>query len=264
MPNIRLVDFGMEYEDLGMGIPMLLIHGFPLNRTLWQPQIDGLANISRILVPDLRGFGLSDPLPGIYTMDLLARDCKDLLDKLGVNGRVVIGGLSMGGYIAFAFFRLFPERVAGLILAATRAGADSPEGKANRQKSAELAREQGAFPVVENMLPKMMAPKTYVTRKDLVEAARDIMESVSVEGIIGAQLGMMERPDATPLLPQIKLPALILHGSDDQLIPVKEAEAMHAAIPGSQLKVLPEAGHLLNLEQPILFNDALRAFLSSF
>jgi pimeloyl-ACP methyl ester carboxylesterase len=260
MPAISINGFYMQYEDQGMGQPLLLIHGFPLNRTMWQPQLDSLPAIGRVLTPDLRGFGLSDPVEGVYSMDLLARDCLELLDHLGVWEPVVVGGLSMGGYVAFAFYRQFPERVKGLILAATRAGIDTPEGKANREGQANLAREQGVPAVVAAALPKMLSPKTLETRHDLVEAVRDLMETTSVEGVIGAQLGMKERPDSTPLLAKIDRPTLILHGADDQLIPVREAEAMHAAIRNSTLKVLPDAGHLLNLEQPQLFDAAVREF----
>jgi pimeloyl-ACP methyl ester carboxylesterase len=252
----------MQYEDRGMGSPLLLVHGFPLNRTMWQPQLDSLPVYGRVLTPDLRGFGLSDPVGGVYSMDLLARDCLELLDHLGIWEPVVLGGLSMGGYVAFAFYRQFPERVKGLILAATRAGEDTPEGKANREKQANLAREQGVPAVVAAALPKMLSPKTIENRPDLVEAARDLMETTSVEGVIGAQLGMKDRPDSTPLLAEIGLPTLILHGADDQLIPVKEAEAMHAGIKGSALKILPDSGHLLNMEQPQLFDTAVREFWS--
>jgi pimeloyl-ACP methyl ester carboxylesterase len=264
MPTIQIADFLMQYEDQGAGIPLLLIHGFPLNRTLWQPQIDSLPEIARVLAPDLRGHGLSDPVPGPYAMDRLAEDCLELMDKLGLGSQpVVVGGLSMGGYVAFALYRRAPQRVRALILAATRSGADSPEGKANRAKQANLALEQGVPAVVAAALPKLLSPTTFETKPDLVEAARDLMETTSVEGVVGAQLGMQTRPDSTALLASIDKPVLILHGADDQLIPLKEAEAMQATIPNARLIVLPEAGHLLKLEQPLLFNAAVREFLTA-
>ncbi len=263
MPALFLNGYHMQYEERGMGDPLLLIHGFPLNRAMWQPQLDDLATYGRVLTPDLRGFGLSDPVQGIYSMDLLAQDCLELLDRLGIWEPVVVGGLSMGGYVTFAFYRQFPERVKGLILAATRPGVDTPEGKANRERQANLAREQGVPAVVAALLPRMLSPKTLANRPDLVAAVRDLMESSSVEGVIGAQLGMKDRPDSTPLLARIDKPTLILHGADDQIVPVQEAEAMHTAIRDSALKVLPDAGHLLNLEQPQLFNAAVREFWSS-
>jgi pimeloyl-ACP methyl ester carboxylesterase len=261
--EIKLNDFRMEYSDQGIGMPILLIHGYPLNRMLWEPQIQDLQGEARILAPDLRGFGGSDPIQGAYSMDLLAQDCFDFLNNIGAKQPVVIGGLSMGGYIAFAFYRLFPERVAALLLAATRAAPDSEEAKAGRNKSIELALERGATAIAEAMLPKMMSPKTYAQQPKLVDVVRKIMESASVEGIVGALKGMQTRPDSTPTLALIDKPTLVLHGADDQLIPLKEAQGMQAAIKNSRMEVLPDAGHLLNLEQPELFNRAVARFMNS-
>lgn len=254
----------MEYEDRGRGTPVLLIHGYPLNRTLWDPQMKGLADTARLLAPDLRGHGESNATPAPYSMDMLADDCRALLDAAGVNTPAVLCGLSMGGYVALAFCRKYPERVAGLVLAATKMGADSAEGKAGRDKSAALAREKGAAAIAEAMLPKMLAPQTAANRPQLVDRARKMMESTSVEGIVGALMAMKERPDSTPTVKALDLPLLVIHGMEDQLIPVSEAEATRAAAPDARLERLPEAGHLLNLEQPERFNAALREFLRQF
>jgi len=259
--KIRLNDFTLSYEDQGRGIPLLWIHGFPLNRNIWQAQIEGLSTFARLLAPDLRGFGASDAIPGIYTMDLLAKDCHDFLTAVGIQEPVVIGGLSMGGYVAFSFFRQHPQSVGGLVLAATRAATDSAEGKANREKSAALVREKGVRAISEAMLPKMLSPKTYTANPKLVAQVREILETASVDGIIGSLMGMKDRPDSTPTLSQIDVPALILHGADDQLIPVQEAQSMHAAIKSSRMIILPDAGHLLNMEQPRLFNQAVKEFM---
>jgi 3-oxoadipate enol-lactonase len=260
---VRVNNFSMAYNDHGQGQPLLLIHGFPLNRNLWKPQISDLSSVARILAPDLRGHGGSDPVTGPYSMDLLADDCSALLDEIEVEQPAVICGLSMGGYITLAFYRRYPERVAGLILAATRAGADSAVGKANRDKMASLAKEQGASAVADELLPKMLSPRTYATDPELVERVNQILKTNSVEGIVGALMGMKERADSTAMLEEIDVPTLILHGVDDQLIPLAEAETMHAAIEGSQFHAIAEAGHLLNLEQPELFNQAVRDFLQS-
>jgi pimeloyl-ACP methyl ester carboxylesterase len=261
--EIQLHDFRMEYEDQGLGIPVLLIHGYPLNHTLWDPQIQDLQKVARILAPDLRGFGGSDPLRGAYNMELLAQDCHELLNDLGIKQPVVVGGLSMGGYVAFAFYRLFPERVAAMLLTATRARPDSAEAKAGRDKNIELALEGGAPAIAGPMLTKLLSPNTYAQKPELVAAVRDIMESCSVEGIVGALTGMRDRPDSTPTLATIDKPVLILHGADDQIIPVEEAQAMQVAIPGSHLEIIPDAGHLPNLEQPDLFNQAAASFVQS-
>ena len=260
--KINLRDFDMAYEERGSGLPLLLVHGFPLNRQMWQPQMEDISD-ARLVAPDLRGHGESDPVPGPYLMETLAEDCHLLLESRGVQEPAVVCGLSMGGYVALAYYRRHPDRVAGLVLAATRAGADSPEGKQNRDKMAHLAQDQGVQAIVDSMLPKMLAPKAYAEQPDLVDRIREIMEQTSVAGCIGALLGMKDRPDSIALLPEIRVPALIVHGTDDQIIPFAEAETMHNAIPESSLRLLPDAGHLLNMEQPDLFNQALRNFLDS-
>ncbi len=245
----------------GRGLPVLLIHGYPLDGTIWAPQIAGLSDIARLIAPDLRGHGSSEAVQGPASMDLLAEDCLNVLDALGISEPVVVGGLSMGGYIALAFYRNYPHRVSGLMLAATRAGADSPEGKVARDAAAKLAGEMGASAIAAAMLPKMFAPGTYDRQPELVARVQGIMAGTSVEGILGDLDGMKNRPDSTPLLPEISVPTLIIHGAEDQILPRAEAEAMYEAIPGARLKILADAGHLVNLEQPDLFNHALREFL---
>jgi pimeloyl-ACP methyl ester carboxylesterase len=197
-------------------------------------------------------------------MRMYADDCADLLDHLGIEGPVVVAGLSMGGYIAFEFFRRYPERVAGLILAATRAGADSDEGKVNRDKAAGMVIAEGVAAIAESMLPKLLAPDNLVEQEDLVEFLGEMMLANSEDGIVGALTAMRDRPDSTPLLAEIDVPTLIIHGEEDQLIPVAEAQATQGAIPGAELVIIPAAGHLPNLEQPDVFNDAVRGFLERF
>lgn len=254
----------LAYEDKGTGLPLLFIHGYPLSRRIWDPQLEGLADVARLIALDLCGHGDSDAVPGPFSMESLADDCKNLLEALGITSPVVLCGLSMGGYVTFAFYRKYPERVAGLILAATRSGEDSPEGKANRDKAADLARKGGPSAIAESMLPKMLSPKTYEEKPELVHRVREIMEGTSLGGIIGDLMSMKLRPDSTPGLKKVDKPTLILHGSDDQLIPPSEAIAMSGAIPGARLNLLPDAGHLLNMEQPQLFNNSVREFLREF
>ncbi len=261
--EIQLKEFRMEYEDQGLGLPVLFIHGYPFDHTLWDRQIKGLQNEARLLAPDLRGFGGSDPVLGTYKMELLAQDCHEFLNYIAVKQPVLVAGLSMGGYVAFAFYRMYPERVAGLLLAATRATPDTDEGKTARTRNVELAMEAGAPAIAEAMLPKLMSPKTYDRQPGLVDSVREMMEGASVEGIVGALLGMRDRPDSTPTLAQINVPTLVIHGADDQIIPLNEAQAMQAAIRNSRLEVLPDAGHLLNMEQPELFNKAAASFINS-
>ena len=261
MSEERDEDFVMAFQDSCDRPALLLIHGFPLSSQMWEPQLDDLAEFVRVVAPDLRGHGQSDSVPGPYTISQMADDCADLLGHLNVATPFVVCGLSMGGYIALEFYRRYPEHVAGLILAATRAGADSPEGKAGRDKSAELAKNEGATAVSAGMLPKMLAPSTYEDDEELVEYVEDVMSTASLNGVVGALAAMRDRVDSTPMLGDIAVPVLILHGADDQLIPVSEAEAMFKAIPNAELVVVPDAGHLPNLEQPDIFNDAVIDFL---
>jgi pimeloyl-ACP methyl ester carboxylesterase len=194
-------------------------------------------------------------------MDLLANDCAAFLDAVEINRPVVVCGLSMGGYVAMAFYRQHGPRVAGLILAATRSGADTPEGRENRDKAIALAREKGPQAIAESMLPKMMAPKTYQHNRELVDRVRQMMESLPVEAIEGDLVGMRERPDSAQTLAEIDVPVLILHGADDQIIPAKSAKKEQEAISHAQIEIIPDAGHLLNLEQPEQFNAAMKRFV---
>ncbi|MEW5871742.1 MAG: alpha/beta fold hydrolase [Chloroflexota bacterium] len=255
--------FQMAYTDRGQGQPVLLIHGYPLNRLLWQPQIEALGDVARLLAPDLRGHGDSPAMAGPYGMDLLADDLNAFLDALGVTRPVVVCGLSMGGYVAFAFYRKYAARMNGLVLTATRSAADSPEARAGRDQAAETLRQRGAAAIVEGMAPRLLAPGTAAEKPELAARLREIMLKTSAEGVLGALAGMRDRPDSTLILGRIALPTLIIHGLHDQIVPLAEAQAMQAAIPGARLEVIPVAGHLPNLENPEAFNQALRQFITS-
>lgn len=255
--------FRMAYDEAGSGIPILFIHGYPLNRRMWQPQIDALSQDAHVITPDLRGHGDSTPTEGVYSMDLLAEDCAKLLDTLNITQKIVLCGLSMGGYISFAFARKFPNRLAALVLTATRAAPDTEEGKLNRQRSIAIAKEQGIAPIIESMLAKVLSPTTYQNNPDLVETVRQIMRQTSLEAVLGDLQGMMERIDSRPFLQQISVPTLIIHGQDDPLIPVEEAQAMQAAIPDCRIVLLENAAHLPNLEASERFNQAIREFIKT-
>jgi pimeloyl-ACP methyl ester carboxylesterase len=255
--------FKMAYSDEGDGHPMLFIHGYPLNRKMWEPQINNLPDFVRLIAPDLRGHGESESIPGPYSMDLLADDLAALLDDLEIRSQVVICGLSMGGYVALAFQRKYADRIAAMVLTATRAAPDSAEGKLARDKSAETARKNGVEAIIAGMLPKLLASENYENEPALVERLGEIMRLTSLEGVLGALEGMKERPDSRPDLERFAFPTLILHGQEDQIIPIQEAKEMQASLPDGRLQLIPRAGHLLNMEQPALFNAAIRSFLSS-
>jgi len=261
--KINIDEGYLEYEIRGVGVPILFIHGYPLSRQIWRPQLDVLQDRAQMIALDLRGHGDSYPFEGPYSMDMLAEDCHRLLDELQIAPPVLVCGLSMGGYITMALYRKYPQLFKGMILTSTRPGADSPEGKANRQTSVKDAEQHGAGYIADGMLQKIVSPVTLSSNPGLVADINKIMSKTSVEGIVGALQGMMERPDSTATVAKATCPVLIIHGTDDQLIPIKEAEAMHQLIPGSKLVKIPAAGHLPCLEQPEIFNRALADFLTS-
>jgi 3-oxoadipate enol-lactonase len=252
----------LHYVQAGQGIPLLMVHGYPLDHALWQPQIDGLADAGHLIVPDLRGFGQSDAPEGVYAMESQADDLAALLDALQVE-KAMVCGLSMGGYIALAFWKKYASRVRGLILVDTRAGADAPAARQARLDMVEQVKQLGARPAADAMLLRLLSESTRLSRPDLVEHARAMMLRQPPNGIIGAQLGMAGRPDSTPLLPTINVPTLCIFGAEDVITPVEpEGRSMATAISGARLVVIPNAGHLSNLEQPEAFNAAVREFLA--
>lgn len=263
MSFIRVDDIQLAYTDAGLGLPVVLLHGYPFNRTLWNEQVSALSNSYRVITPDLRGHGESDASPGAATMNRMAQDVAALLDHLEIS-RAVIGGLSMGGYVALAFYKQFPSRVRALIMADTRAQADTEEGKLTRQQQAEKALAEGMAGIADSMLPKLLTPDTVSKRPEVVKRVRDMMLKTKPEGAAGALLGMAERDDQTSLLSQISCPSLILVGQEDQITPVKDSEKMHREIPGSRLVVLENAAHVSNLERTEQFNEELTRFLKQF
>ena len=253
----------LAHDDAGRGPALVLLHGFPHDRALWAPQRSALARRARVIAPDLRGFGASAALgaPPV-TMDGHADDVAALLDSLDVD-RAVIGGLSMGGYIAFAFWRRHRRRVSALLLADTRAGADSDDGKEKRRALIAAARAEGARAVADAMMPGMIGKSTRAQRPELEREMRAICERAPVPGIVAALEAMIARPDSTGTLATIDVPVQIIVGAEDALTPVKESEAMHAAIAESRLEVIPRAGHVSNFERPSAFNHVVEEFLRS-
>jgi len=228
---------------------------------MWAPQLTGLSPPRRVIAPDLKGFGASDAPDDLsrYTMAGYADELAGLLDRLGLD-RVVLGGLSMGGYVAFAFLRQYRERVAGLVLADTRAGADTIEIFERRTDQQDQVAREGITALVEVLLAGLLSDHTRAHRLELVEQVRRLMANPAA-GYVGALEAMKHRPDATSELAAIEVPTLVVVGEDDAPSPPEVATAMHQAIPGSELVVLPRAGHLSNLEAPDEFNAAVAEFL---
>ena len=260
MTITRIDDIQMAYTDSGMGKPLVLLHGYPFNRSLWNEQVAALSNSYRVIAPDLRGFGETDASPGPATMNRMAQDVAQLLDHLEIP-RAAIGGLSMGGYVVLAFYKQFPSRVRALVLADTRAQADTEEAKQTRAQQAEKALSEGMAGIADAMLPKLLTPETVSKRPEIVKRVRGMMLKTKPEGAAAALTGMAERDDQTELLSSISAPSLILVGAEDAITPVADSQKMHRAIAGSRLVVLENAGHVSNLERTEQFNQALTEFL---
>jgi 3-oxoadipate enol-lactonase len=237
---------------------LVLLHAFPLNARMWEPQLALAAHGWRIVAPHLRGFDEDAGDPPASTVDDYAGDVIDLLDALHVED-AVIGGLSMGGYAAFAIFRRAPRYIRGLILADTRSQADTPDGVEGRKRMLQLLADKGAAAVVDEMIPKLLGARSRAALDDRVRA---LALSSPPAAIAGAIRALMTRPDSTPLLAAIRCPTLIVVGDEDTLTPPALSEQMHRAIPGSELVIVPGAGHLSSLEQPDAFNSALARFLT--
>ena len=242
---------------------LVLLHAFPLNARMWEPQLPLAALGWRIVAPQLRQFDLDGGAEAAaQTIDDYASDTIDLAAGLGLTS-AIIGGLSLGGYVAFAVMRRQPSLFRGLVLADTRPQSDSPEGIEARKAMLKLVADAGPAAIAGQMLPKLVGSPTRSGRPDLVETIRSLALSSSTAAITGALKAMMSRPDSTGLLSSISCPTCIVVGAEDEVTPPAVAEEMHRAIPGSQLSVIAAAGHLSSIERPDAFNRALGRFLSS-
>jgi 3-oxoadipate enol-lactonase len=232
---------------------VVFLHAFPLQSEMWQSILGAVPDGWRALAPDMRW------QPGV-TMSDLAGDVIDLLDHLGVVQAAVVG-CSMGGYVLFEIVKSAPRYVSAVGLVSTRPGADNEEGRKNRQKMIEQVDREGVEAIANQMVPKLLGATTQRDRPDLTKQIRSLILGNTPERIKAAVTAMMERGDSTPLLAKIDVPALIIHGAEDTLIPPSEAEGMHRAIRNSQLELIPSSGHLPNLEQPVAFDGMLWPFL---
>lgn len=259
----------LAYDDHGMGPPMIFLHAFPLNRQMWAGDLSALLQDERyrLVALDWRGFGDSEIAPGVQeaptisTMELFADDVAGLMDALGIE-RAVLCGLSMGGYAAFAFLRKYPQRVGGLILADTRPGADTEEARANRENVARIAETQGPEAIAHMQLPRLISDYTRQQHPEVEARVRQLIDMATPQGIAAASRGMAQRTDSSDLLASIACPTMVIVGEQDALTPPNVAREYAAQIPGAQFIVIPQAGHLSNLEQPEAFLQAVRGFLA--
>jgi len=251
----------MAYETRGSGPALLLLHAFPLGQAMWDPQMEPLARRFQVVRFDARGFGGTPPGQGLMTMERMADDGAALLDHLGLS-RAVVCGLSMGGYAALAFARRHAARLRGLVLCDSKAGADTDEARQGRAALAEKVLKEGADAAAEATLPKLLGATTHAQRPEVVARVRSIITANPARGIADALHGLAARADSRPSLREIAVPTLIVCGEEDVLTPPAESTALRDGIAGSRLEMVPQAGHLSNLENPAAVNALLERFLT--
>lgn len=264
LKQIAIPGATLSVEDIGEGRPILFVHGFPLDRTMWREQIADLSCDYRCIAPDLRGFGSSSVTEGKVTMEQFADDLAALIDALAITEPVVLCGLSMGGYIAWQFARRHAARLMGLILCDTRAVPDSAEAAANRLKLAEDVLRTGPELVANAMLPKLLSDRESSPRAKLKDELRQVILNTDPRGIAAASRGMAERVDARPWLAAINVPSLVLVGEQDVISTPQEMAEIASALPRATFRTIPDSGHLAPLENPDAINLGLRNYLMRF
>lgn len=252
----------LAYSDRGNGLPLILIHGFPLCRKMWQPQIEALSKTGcRVITPDLRGFGESKLVSATVSMDDYADDIVALMEHLGID-KAVVGGMSMGGYVLLNLLERYPERIAAPIFIATKAGADDEAGKAKRTALAEACRTQGIMPVEETFRSILFAPTTHTDNPGLVDDVVGWIRSTEPDAAAAGLIAMRERKDCVALLSSISQSALVIGADQDQAIPLENSRLIAAELPDAAFCILHGGGHMVNLEQPVGFNEAILEFLA--
>lgn len=259
--KLELKNCSISYEVTSEGIPLLLIHGYPLSSKIWKPQVDFLSQHGiKVITLDLRGFGESTVQTDTWTMNDLADDVTALLDCLKIE-KCFVGGMSMGGYILLNMMERFSHRISGAIFIATRANADDEPTKQRRTFLIESAKINGAQPVSEAFKGILFSGKTLSSNPSLVEAIENIMLNTSMNGIVGGLTAIKERKDYTSSLMQFNIPSLIIHGNDDKAVLVDNAKSIAEKLPNSKLVVIQEGGHMVNMECPDEVNQAILSFI---
>ncbi len=260
--RIPVNEIQLNYVERGLptGLPVVFIHGFPFSHEMWEPQMRSLPNNIRAISYDIRGHGASDLADGYYTIELFVDDLIALLDHLVID-RAVLCGLSMGGYIALRAVERHPNRVRGLILCDTKSEADTDEGKVNRAARLRQIQTAGVGAFAQEFVKTIFAAETFQTRHEAIELIKRLINANDPRGICGALMALGARTDTTAALASITVPTLVLGGELDALTPPATMRALHERIAGSGLRLFAGAGHMSNLEQPELFNEALEEFL---
>lgn len=262
MKTVELRDATLNVADVGSGPTLLLVHGFPLDHSMWRYQLEALADGYRVVAPDLRGFGASTGATDTITMEQLADDMAELLDRLEISEPITFCGLSMGGYVAWQFWRRHANRLARLILCDTRAVADTEEVARGRRVMAERVLSEGSSIMSDAMLPKLFSDRAVREQAEIIEATRQVIEATSPATIAGALRGMAQRPDMTGELPNIAVPALVLCGQHDVISTIDEMRSIAGTLPNARFAEVSGSGHMTTLEAPDAVNAAIRQFLA--
>jgi len=262
MKKVTVHGVTLATEDRGAGSPLVLVHGFPLDHTMWEAQIESLSGRWRVIAPDLRGFGQSGVTEGTVTMAQLADDVAALLEALEIREPIVLCGLSMGGYVALAFWKRHVGRLRGLVLCDTRAAPDSAEAAAARRQTADRVLREGMQVWADAMLPRLVGPETRESQPQIAERLRATILACDPRGAAAAALGMAGRPDFTAELGGIRCPTLVLVGAGDAISPREEMLSMAARIPACRFVSIEGSGHMTPMERPAEVNDAIAAFLT--
>ena len=261
--NLTVNDIDLAYDDCGQGPAVLLIHGFPLNRRMWQPQLPALAGAGyRVIAPDLRGFGESEAPSAGYSIDLFADDLIALLDALQIE-RAVVGGMSMGGYILMNLLERYPQRLRAACFIATKSSADDQAGRARRSALAAEAERLGANPIIKIFAELLFATDTMLSRPELIARVTSWMRDTHPSGLAGGLLAMRDRKDYTALLPGFRQPSLVVAGAEDRAASPDALQRLTAGLPRCRSRIIGQAGHMVNMERPEEFNASLLEFLGS-
>jgi len=262
MKTLEVNGVELAVVDSGAGVPVVLVHGFPLDHAMWDAQIEALSRAYRVIAPDLRGFGRSGVTEGKVTMKQFADDLAGLLDALGVDEPVVLCGLSMGGYVAWQFWRRYAPRLRGLVLCDTRAAADAPDAARARLETADRVLREGPALLADAMLPKLLPESSRKRNPHVADSLRRAILAADPRAIAAASRGMAERPDVTGMLGQIRCPTLVLVGQLDRISTPDEMRAIADAIPGARFVPIADAGHVSPMENPDAVNTAMLEFLA--
>jgi 3-oxoadipate enol-lactonase len=253
----------LAFSDEGSGLPVILLHAFPLHRKMWEAQISVWRSCFRVIAPDFQGFGASAPGAEEARLESFADDVFQLLKSLQLSSPVVLVGLSMGGYVAFEFARKYPQHLCGLVLAATQPINDSAQARQARYETADLVRREGTGILADRMLPRLLGQTTREKKPEVEETVRRLIQDNPAKGVAKACYALAARRDSTPVLANIRVPVLIVAGAEDSLIPERQLQVMQKEIPQAHSTVIGQSGHLVNLEQPEEFNRSVGQFLES-